>query len=146
MLRNYLEIFYLEKRRRTIYVLRKEEKNNICTDTKSKQSKGFFSNQEGYLWCEPDNPNIESGWYEIDIGNYVSAKERNKQDSDGDVSIDLDADNYKPCGRPQLQRGIYHFTMKNKTNGSDEWSDYFSDYDETDCVNGNQGDDIWGSR
>ena len=108
-------------------LLGKVEKNNF------KQQKGFLSNQEGYVWCEPEDPDVESGWYKIDIGHYVSAEERNKQYS-------------KPCGRPQLQKGMYHFTMVDKTNDSDEWSDYFSDYDETVGVNGKQGDDLWGSR
>ena len=68
------------------------------------------------MWCEPVDPNIESGWFEIKIGSYYSAEERNEQ------------------------RGMYFFTTVDKRNGNGvPWTVYFSDDDKTVMVDGLHG-------
>ena len=90
--------------------------------TKETKLKGHLAGKRAHLWCEPDNadPNIEAGWYAINIGNYTSAETRNKK------------------------RGMYKFTMIDERNGNNvPWTDYFSDNDDTVMVDGVNGDALW---
>ena len=82
-------------------------------------SEGWIAGKRGHVWCESEDPNIQSGWFEIEIGSYHSAQERNKE------------------------RGMYFFTMVDKRNGNETWTDYFSDDDETVMVDGLRGRQLW---
>ena len=81
---------------------------------------GWIAGKRGHLWCEQDETNKESGWFDIKIGSYYSAEEQKKE------------------------RGMYFFTMVDKRNGNEvPWTDYFSDDDETVMVDGLRGKKLW---
>ena len=40
---------------------------------------GHLAGKSAYLWCNPDDPDIGTGWFEIKIGDYHSAERRDEQ-------------------------------------------------------------------
>ena len=119
-------IEYVRKERFDLYQERIKmftEKNiNMKRKNNSNQkSRRHLAGKSAYLWCKPNDPNIGTGWFEIKIGDYHSAETRDEE-----------------------QRGMYYFRMIDERNGNDgEWSDYFSDDDETVMVDGVYGKALW---